>query len=219
MKKKRKNKSLIVGFVLCIIVLFLLLYFGNKEIKDKSHKFIFSSKEIIKSNPVGLILGTSKYLSNGDLNPYFKNRIDAAYELFKANKIRYIIVSGDNHDISYNEPIRMKKELVKSGVPDSLIYLDYAGFRTFDSVIRCREIFGQDSFTIISQRFHLERAIYISHHFKINAIGFEAKDVGFSMGLKTRLREYFARLKVFIDIYTGEKPYFLGEKVNINKPQ
>jgi len=218
MKKNKTKKRFIVWFVLFFMVLASLLYFGNKEIKEKSAKFIYSSKELIKPNPVGLILGTSKYLATGQLNPYFKNRIDAAVELFKARKIKYIVVSGDNHEISYNEPIRMKKELVKSGVPDSLIYLDYAGFRTFDSVIRCREIFGQESFTIISQRFHLERAIYISHHFKINAIGFEAKDVGFSMGIQTRIREYFARLKVFIDIYTGEKPHFLGEKIKISNP-
>jgi SanA protein len=100
-------------------------------------------------------------------------------------------------------------------VPDSVIYLDYAGFRTFDSVIRCREIFGQNSITIISQRFHLERAIYISHYFGIGAIGYEAQDVKWSTGFRTKIRENFARVKVFLDIHTGEKPKFLGKKITI----
>ena len=212
MKTYKKILLLILAAVLICLGTIIIC---NNIIIKKSHPFIYNDLEKLPFNKTGLILGTSRNFKGGAPNLYFDNRIQTAVALFKAKKIKYIIVSGDNSKISYNEPIMMKKALVKLGVPDSCIFLDYAGFRTFDSVIRCREIFGQNSYTIISQRFHLERAIYISHKFGIGAIGFEAKDVGWSQGFKTKIREYLARVKVFWDIHTGEKPKFLGKKIVI----
>jgi SanA protein len=165
---------------------------------------------------VGVVLGTNK-VWRGEENPYFKYRIEAAAALFKAGKIKHIIVSGDNHVSSYDEPQDMKNALVELGVPDTCITLDYAGFRTFDSVIRCKEIFGQDSITVISQEFHNERALFIANYYKMSAIGFNAEDVtneGFS--LATHLREYFAKCKAVLDLYVFHStPHFLGEKVKI----
>jgi len=166
-------------------------------------------------NKVGLLLGTSKYNQSGKPNLYFYYRIHAAVVLYKAGRIKFIVVSGDNRALSYNEPITMKKELVKKGIPTEVIFLDYAGFRTYDSIIRCFEIFGQKSFTIISQGFHLERAVFIAHRYGIGAIGYEARDVNYIQGLRTKTREYFARVKVFWDFFTGEKPKFLGKKIEI----
>jgi SanA protein len=111
---------------------------------------------------VGLVLGTSQYLKNGYLNWYFKYRIEATVELYKKGKIDFILVSGDNSHKNYDEPTAFKNELIKRGIPADQIYLDYAGFRTLDSVVRAKEIFGQTSITIISQKFHNERAIYWS---------------------------------------------------------
>jgi SanA protein len=122
-------------------------------------------------------LETSKFLKNGQINLYYQNRILAAIELYKAGKIKYIIVSGDNSVANYNEPLDMKNDLVLLGVPDSLIYLDYAGFRTFDSVMRANKIFGQDKFFVISQLFHNERTVFIARHYDIEAFGYNAKDV------------------------------------------
>lgn len=208
-------KRFLVYTLIAIVLLIIVISLCNYKINKQSRPFIYSQIDQIPSINVGLLLGTSKNLKGGGINPYFLYRILATVDLYKQHKIKYIIVSGDNHHMSYNEPMMMKKELIKYSIPDSVIYLDYAGFRTFDSVIRCREIFGQNNYILISQNFHLERAVYIAHRFGIGAIGYVAKDVGFSEGLKTRFREYFARLKVFIDIYSGNKPKFLGEKVNI----
>ncbi len=213
--QKSTSKIIFNILILFLIGLIVLIYIANREIQNKSKRFIYSNIQKVPRNDVGLVLGTSKYLQGHQLNPYFYNRILAAVMLFKANKIKYIIVSGDNKYMSYNEPMTMKRELIKYGIPSKKIFLDYAGFRTFDSVIRCHEIFSQSSFTIITQKFHLERAIYISHQYGIGAIGFEAKDVGFMLGLKTQVREYFARIKVFLDFYTNESPKFLGKKINI----
>ena len=129
--------------------------------------------------------------------------------------MKYIIISGDNSKKEYNEPQMMKEDLVSSGIDSTIIYLDYAGFRTFDSVIRAREIFGQNSFTIISQRFHNERALFITNAEGMDAIAFNARDVSKRYGFKVQLREKFARVKVFIDYLLGIDPKFLGEKIKI----
>ncbi len=106
--------------------------------------------------------------------------------------------------------------MVKAGIPENKIFLDFAGFRTLDSVVRIKEIFDQNSVTIISQQFHNERAIYLAEHFDIKAIGFNAKNVFNRYGFKVKLRDYLARVKVFVDIIFQVEPKFLGDKIEIN---
>lgn len=165
----------------------------------------------IPKNHVGLVLGTSSRLQNGKVNLFFRNRILAAKQLYDADKIEYILVSGDNRMMNYNEPITMRQNLIKLGVPKDKIIMDFAGFRTLDSVIRSSKIFQQDSITIISQEFHNKRALYIAKTHNINAVAFNAKSVSFSYALNIYIREIFARVKMFIDIYiTHTEPHFLG---------
>jgi SanA protein len=163
-----------------------------------------------------LVLGTSRYLPGGRVNLYFRFRLEAAKELLDRGVVSYLIVSGDNERFSYNEPVEMKKALEEMGVEKGRIVLDYAGFRTLDSVVRCREVFGQEQFIIVSQRFHNERALFIAQKFGIDAYAYNAKDVGGTPGAKVRLREYFARVKAILDLYLlGTGPRFLGESVEI----
>ncbi|SDW56819.1 SanA/YdcF family protein [Aequorivita viscosa] len=209
------KKKLIYGLISLFVAVFLLLVISNYSIaRIAKNKTYFNTSEI-KKNKVGLLLGTAKYYKSGGINLYFKYRIDAAVELYKSGKIEYILVSGDNSSVYYNEPMTFKKELIKRGVPAEVIYLDYAGFRTLDSVIRSKEIFEQTEITIISQQFQNERAIYIAESKGINAIGFNAKDMEGTHGLKVKFREYFARTKAFIDIAFNVQPRFYGEKVPI----
>jgi SanA protein len=111
----------------------------------------------------------------------------------------------------------MKEDLVRSGVPAGRIYRDFAGFRTLDSVVRANRIFQQQEFTIISQRFHNKRAVFLAKHYKLDAIGFDARDVGFYSGLKTKIREKAARTKAVLDILVGTKPKFLGPTIEVGK--
>lgn len=165
-----------------------------------------------------MLPGTSHSLRNGNANPFFKNRIDAAAQLYFGGKVSYLIVSGDNRTLDYNEPARMRAALVKLGVPDSVIYSDYAGLRTFDSVLRCRNIFGQNKFTVISQQFQNERALYIAHHYDMDAIAFNAGAVASEQGFQTTIREYFARVKMFIDLYiTHAQPRHGGFQIKIGE--
>ena len=204
-----------LGAVFTILLVILILY-CNIRINKVANPYIYHDTADCPKFKIGLLLGTSKYVSNGKPNQYFINRIDAAVKLYKAGRIKYIIVSGDNSSLSYNEPMRMKKELIKRGIPAEVIYIDYAGFRTLDSVIRAKAIFGQNTFFIISQEFHNKRAVYIARKNGIYAYGFNAEDVKLYQGFFTRVREIFARVKVFIDLYVShEQPKYLGEKVII----
>lgn len=203
-----------------IIVIFIILLLGivtcNLAVTRSNASRIYDNLDDLPENRVGLVLGTSKYLKDGGENLFFKYRLQAAADLYIAGKISHVIVSGDNRVASYNEPREMRRELRKMGVPDSLIHLDYAGFRTFDSVIRCKEVFGQERFTIISQKFHNERAIFIASKKDIDAIAYNAKDVDLQSGFKTRMREILARVVVVFDLYVLDtQPKFLGEKIEI----
>ncbi len=183
-------------------------------IETLSHKYTFQEVEQLPDKKVGLLLGTSKRLRSGAPNPYFYHRIDAAVQLYKAGKVKYILVSGDNGSKYYNEPRDMQQALLARGVPQEAIYLDFAGFRTLDSVIRCKEIFGQSDITIISQGFHNKRAIFISRALGINAVGYNAKDV--KQNTKVAMREILARVKALLDLYIlGTQPRFLGEAIQI----
>jgi len=204
-------------FIAIFSTLIVLSFWSNIYITTSTQNLLYSNIQDIPKHKSALVLGTSKYRSNGNKNLYFYYRIEAAALLYRNNKISYIIVSGDNSTMQYNEPITMKKELIKLGIPDSVIYLDYAGFRTLDSVIRCKEIFGQNEFIVVSQKFHNERAVFLARKNNIKAIGYNAKDVDAYYGFKTNVREYFARIKVYIDFITGKKPKFLGEKIELGK--
>ncbi|WP_299056176.1 ElyC/SanA/YdcF family protein [uncultured Polaribacter sp.] len=211
MKKKTLPSILIGGMLFCAFSIFL----SNYLIEKNSISKVFSNVENISKNQVGLLLGTSKRLKSGQINRYYKYRLEAAIELYKNKKIDFIVISGDNSSKSYDEPTDFKNDLIKAGIPESKIFLDYAGFRTLDSMVRIKEIFGQNSVTVISQKFHNERAIYLAEHFKIKAIGFNAKDINGKYGFKVKMREYLARVKVFVDIGFNVAPKFLGEKIEI----
>jgi len=216
---KRINKmwrKRLIRIVVFFFFFFLIsVYVCDKLVSNQSIGKLFNDANNIPFNKTGLLLGTSKFGANGYRNLYYVYRIDAAVKLFRQGKIKYLIVSGDNGRKEYNEPETMRADLISAGIDSSKIFLDYAGFRTFDSVVRLKEIFGQDAVTIISQPFHNERAIYIATGEKINAIGFNAKDVNSRVGMKTQIREKLARVKVIIDFWFGKKPKFLGNKIQI----
>ena len=205
-------------FKLLFMVLFVVVVViavANTIINKSSSKYIYENTDKLPTNKTGLLLGTIKQLKNGKQNRYYTYRIQAAVQLFNEKKVKYILISGDNSRKNYDEPTQMKNDLMDKGIPEKNIYLDYAGFRTFDSVVRAKEVFGQDSFTIISQKFHNQRAIYIAHKKGISAIAFNARNVNKYASLKTTIREYFARVKVFIDLAVNKQPKFLGKKIEI----
>lgn len=189
---------------LCLALLVVLtstVLLSSHWVRKSAEGLTFQNVEEIPYNPTGLVLGTSKRARGGGVNQFFKNRMEAAYELYKNGKISFVIVSGDNSILEYNETRDMKKYLMEMGIPEDCIVEDFAGFSTLDSVIRAKEVFGQDSITIISQDFHNERAIFIAKKHDIYAVGFNAREVPKSYGTITLSREYFARVKAILDVY------------------
>lgn len=204
------------NLILVLLIISIgLIYYCNHIIAESADEFTYNDVQLIPNCKAGLLLGTSKYLKNGNDNLYFKNRIQAAADLMKADKIQFLVISGDNSRIEYDEPTDMKNELVKLGIDSTKIYLDYAGFRTFDSMVRFKEIFGQQEGIVISQQFHNERAIYIAQKIGLKMHGYNAKDVSKYYGFKTMVREKIARVKVFIDFIVGTQPKFLGKKIEL----
>lgn len=175
----------------------------------------FQNISQVPFNKVGLLLGTSKYMNTRSVNPYYKHRVEAAVALYNANKIEFVLVSGDNGSTNYNEPLLFKNDLIKLGIPEDKIFLDYAGFSTLDSILRAQKIFGLKRFTVISQKFHNERALFLANQKGIKVIGFNAKDVVGKNSIKTELREYLARTKACLDILLNAQPKYLGEKIAI----
>jgi len=210
------KKFIIAGFAL-LAILSASIYFCNRWIVNSTAEKMFTDFNTVPFNKVGLILGTSKYNRFGESNLWFKYRIEAAANLYHTGKIKHIIVSGDNRFKEYNEPRDMKKALIKLGIPDSCITLDFAGFRTLDSVIRCKKVFGQNDVTIITQRFHNERAVFIANYYEMNMIGFCAEDVSSENGfIVSLIREPLAKFKAVLDLYIlKQEPKFLGKEEKI----
>lgn len=190
-----------------------LVLMANIWVIESTSSEIFSDYSEIPANPVGLVLGTSSRRSNGTPNPFFHNRMQAAAQLYRLGKIGHIIVSGDNRSKFYNEPLEMKNALIKLGVPGTAITLDYAGLRTLDSVVRSKEIFGQDHITIVTQPFHSYRALFISKYYDIQAVALVADEPAEEPAVSVYVREYFARAKAILDLYVLKVgPRHLGEK-------
>lgn len=179
----------------------------------------YSDVQLIPHRRVGLVLGCVRLLPGGLPNPYFSHRIAAAAELYGAGKVDYLLVSGENYVPFYDEANDMKASLVEAGVPADRIYCDHASFRTLDSVVRARQIFGLTEITVVSQAFHNRRAIFIARHNGVDAIGFNAEDAGAYESFKTLCWEQLARVDAVLDVFLlHPQPMSQGPKVATGSP-
>ncbi|EAZ92067.1 SanA/YdcF family protein [Crocosphaera chwakensis] len=204
-----------------IIIIFIVLIVSiDWYISNQFEQFIYSDINQVPKRKIALVLGTSKYIQQSGetyYNAYYAYRVQAAAKLYQAGKIDGVLVSGDNSTQFYDEPSQMTQDLIKLGVPSQYITQDYAGFRTLDSIVRAKKVFGLENYTIVSQKFHCQRAIYIAQSKGQNPIAFSASNVQSFAGLKTRLREVLARFKAFLDCKILKiNPKFLGKPETIN---
>lgn len=198
------------------LLLALIVIACNVWIVKSTEGKVYSDLALLPEHRIALVLGTSYRSAGGGPNPFFQKRIEMAATLYSMGKIDHFILSGDNSTRYYNEPVEMKKALIRKGVPASAITLDYAGLRTLDSVVRSKKIFGQNKITIITQPFHCYRALFISRYYDMDAVAMVADDPELEQTLKVRFREYLARTKAVLDLYIFKTdPRFLGEKQEI----
>ena len=209
-------KRLIPILLALFAILTIGVIFCNRAVIKTAEDKMYDDVSAIPFNRVGLLLGTSPKGRTGNPNVFYIRRIEACVALYQAGKIDRILVSGDNSRTTYDEPTCIKEDLIAAGVPDSVIYLDYAGFRTYDSMVRAKEVFGLTSFTIISQPFHNERALYIATRKGLDVVAFNALDVQLHRWqIRMTVREWLARTKAVLDVYTHKQPHFLGEPITI----
>jgi len=209
----RKAKKVLL---LLILVAVLLVVVSNIWMVMSTREAVYTDIGTVPARKVALVLGTSHRTQTGGPNPYFEKRIETASDLYHSGKAIHFILSGDNSTQYYNEPLEMKKALVRKGVPESAITLDYAGLRTLDSIVRSKEVFGQDRIIIITQPFHCYRALFISRFYEMEAVAMVAEEPAFDKSRNVRIREYFARTKAVLDLYVlGTSPRFLGQKEEV----
>lgn len=208
----RRKKYVAVAIAAAVLSVYAADRYITGHFREKCHQ----RAEDVPYHRVALLLGTGKRLGNGQENPYYRYRIDAAAKLWHEGRVDYILASGDNGHRGYDEPSDMTIDLVDAGVPFDAIYRDYAGFRTLDSVVRAKQVFGLSDCVIISQAFHNERALYLARAAGIQAIGYNARDVYAAHASDTPVREKLARLAAVLDVNVlHTKPRFLGAMIEI----
>jgi SanA protein len=201
---------------LCLLALVLVVVGFNSWIVFRSHSRVAETVAAVPVTRVALVLGTSKTLQSGRTNAHWRGRMDAAAALWKAGKVRQILVSGDNRRADYNEPRDMRDGLVERGVPVEMITLDYAGLRTLDSVIRAQEIFDLKECVIVSDDFHLPRALWLADRRGMKATGFHGTPLSWELSGKTRVREWLARMNAALEEWVlGTEAKHYGEKVGM----
>jgi SanA protein len=209
----RFQKRLKVNLFAIIFLIVVLLVSCNITVIVNANGKVFDNVDDVPHYRYGLLLATSPITPSGAHNFYFDNRIKATDELYKAGKIDYIIASGGDYTktqkIGCDEPATIRDSLVARGIPDNLIILDYDGVRTVNSIVKAKEVFDIDSVIIISQKEHNQRAIYLAEHYELNAVGYNALPSHVrNRRIKNGIRECFARVKMFIDIWFETKPNF-----------
>jgi SanA protein len=202
-------------FIFCIIIFLVIIisiFAINLIIYIEARPYIYNKISEAPDVETAVIPGAA-VLSNGGLSPILRDRVDVAIQLYKLKKVSKIIVSGDNSTISYNEVNPVRIYLLDNGVLDQDIFLDYAGFNTYSTMYRARDIFKVSSILIVSQSFHLPRAVFIARELGINAYGVNA-DAGHIL-FKNYIREIFANEKAVLDLIFSIKPKYLGAEIPI----
>ena len=183
-----------------VAALVALLGLSNLLVISSTYNRVFDSVEQVPECDVALVLGTSRRLTTGDKNPFFYNRIEKAAELYKNKKVHSFLLSGDSTSRYYNEPSDMRTALMELGVPDSVIQLDYSGLSTLESMKRCKDVYGIGSITVVTQRFHSYRAVYLGDQFDIRSNAIVTDEVPIARSFRTLVREFFARAKAVLDV-------------------
>ena len=216
MFNRNKLRKVLLAGCFVITVVAMTAFAINEWIVRSTRSAVFTEMSALPEKDVALVLGTGKLLRSGRENPHFRERIAAAAALYHAGKVKHLLLSGDNHVAGYDEPTDMKESLIALGVPESAMTLDYAGFRTLDSVVRARKVFGQSTITIVTDDFHAARAVFLARHSDVDAVAFCSAKISARFSARTRVREVAARVKAALDIYVlHTRPHFLGQPEQI----
>ncbi|MCX6789689.1 MAG: YdcF family protein [Candidatus Gribaldobacteria bacterium] len=208
------QKSVIFLDVMAI-ALFIAIILINLNVVSISQPYIFTDIEKLPNLQTVLVLGASVHRDQ-TLSDMLKDRADTAIELYRAGKVKNFLVSGDNRQKNYNETAAIEKYLLGQGIPQDKIFLDYAGFDTYDSLYRARDVFQAEKLVVATQNFHLPRAVYLGRQLGMEVYGFPADKRPYRNIWLNIAREKLANIKAWLDININASPEFLGQVVPIN---
>jgi SanA protein len=215
LKKLYGYKKFILSFIIAIaLTVSIFTAFLLKSIDRNSQSLIYTQISQVPQKYTGLILGAYVY-PDGRLSDMLRDRADTAIELYQAGKIERLLVSGDHGTTAYDEVNTIRDYLLLRGVDAADIFLDHAGFDTYDSLYRAREIFQADSLIVITQEFHLPRAIFIGKALGLDVVGVKADKYRYAGVATNYLREIPANLKAFADTVVNSQPKYLGPQIPI----
>ena len=210
----RRAIRLGVGIALAAVVFPVLLAVGARYgMWAAARDRVFDDVAAVPATRVALVLGAGVG-PDGQLSVHLRDRVDAAIQLYRAGKVAKLLMSGDNRFLHYNEPDRMKEYAVRAGVPASDAFCDYAGRRTYDSVYRAKHIFGLSQVTVVTQRFHLDRALFLCEHLGVDAYGLAADQPG-HRNTRIEFREFPACVLTLVDVYIHQPRPVMGEREDI----
>lgn len=206
--RRRLRRALAWGAVAAFVALGL----ANRWVINSTDAYLYADSSLMPENEIGLVLGCSPFASGGGPNPQFHGRMQAAAELYRLGKLKKLIVSGANPDQRYNEPKKMREALLGLGVPSAAMVLDYAGDSTFDSVTRAQVVYGLDRMTVVTQKYHAYRALFLARKTGIQAVAYAAPLAnGGGTGVRHPPREILARLLAVLDLFVlRTQPRLLG---------
>lgn len=211
----RRRFWLLLALLAFLSIAFITI--ANYWVIHSTRTDVFTDAASLPQNDVALVLGTSRYNGDGHSpNPFFLGRMNTAARLYREGKVRHLLVSGDNGHAGYDEPTWMRDALIERGVPLSAITLDYAGFRTLDSMARAKNVFGLQRFTIVTDDFHISRAVFLARSYGLDVVGFPSERVAYWWSKKVRTRELASRTVAFLEVYLlHTKPRYFGPPVKI----
>jgi len=210
-----RRKKILWFVSIVVVIISMTIFICDNIIHNAAKGKLYVDSKSIPYNKLGILLGVPKFRKNGDKSMYYANRVAAAVTLLQDRKIKYLLISGDSSSEHYNEPYSMRQDLIAAGIDSSVLYVDYLSTRTYESIRRLKEIYGQDTVTIISQASHNERALYLASKEGIKAIAFNAVDLKGIQTWYAIVHEKLARVKVFIDFLLDKKTGYPDPKVKL----
>ena len=210
---KRFLNILVFILIAGVLAVLALQFHVNRFAENRMHS------DIDRIRPVytGIVLGAS-VRADKSLSPILQDRVDAALNAYQAGKFERFLLSGDHGSKNYDEVNAMKDYLNKKGIADSVIFLDHAGFDTYDSMFRAKEVFEVNDAIIFTQKFHLPRAVYLANHLGLEAQGFEADMREYSANSSLKRREWLANIKAWVELNIEKQPTYSGEIISIKGP-
>ncbi|MGH8441353.1 MAG: SanA/YdcF family protein [Nevskiaceae bacterium] len=195
--RRRLRRAAAWGAGLLVVVVLL----SNRWVINSTDSWLYKDSSLMPDNEVGLVLGCSPFVSTGKPNPQFRGRMQAAAELYRLGKVKRLILSGANPDSRYNEPRKMRDALLELGVPSEAMVLDFAGDSTYESITRAQIVFGLTELTLVTQKYHAYRALFLARKTGLRAVAYQAPIEGVSgADFRHPPREVFARVLAVFDI-------------------